>query len=234
MNDSLPALEGTTISKTLGKHLNAMHAGRKAFIMAESSEKIRRALRHQIRPTSTVFTTGELVYFKRDNQAEWKGPGTVIGQDGKTVMINYSGYVVRVHVSRVIEINHENDINVDIENGKKNVLKEVKNISSSLAKSVDDDCRNALSDTMHSFESDFDDEVSHSMGNETKTVSSESNAQNALPVTGAGNIPKVGQKVKYLAADSDDWKTTTVLSRAGKATGKYKTWLNIQDEGCDP
>ena len=94
MNDSLPALEGTTISETLGKHLNALHASRQAFIRAETSERIRRALRHQVRPTGRTYQSGELVYFKRDNDAEWKGPGTVIGQEGKTVIIKHGSYTV--------------------------------------------------------------------------------------------------------------------------------------------
>ena len=95
MNDFLPALEGTTISETLGQHLNAMHAARKGFIQAESSEKIRRALRHQIRPSGRNFTQGELVYFKRDDDKEWKGPGTVIGQDGKVVVVRNGSFVVK-------------------------------------------------------------------------------------------------------------------------------------------
>ncbi|KAK4314174.1 hypothetical protein Pmani_014507 [Petrolisthes manimaculis] len=122
-------LEGTTMSETLAKHLNAMHAGRRAFIMAETSEKLRRAIRHQ--------------------------------------------------VSQNMEIGA---------NEKK----------------------------------------------KDETVSGESNTQNNFPVRVTGNIPKVGQRVRYLAADSNDWTKATILSHAGKVTGKYKTWLNIQDDGCDP
>ena len=39
-----PALEGITACDVVAENLNAMHAARKAYI--ESSEKIRRALRH--------------------------------------------------------------------------------------------------------------------------------------------------------------------------------------------
>lgn len=81
--------------KTLGKHLNALHAGRQAFIMAETSERIRCALRHQVRPTGRIFQSGERVYFKRDNEIEWEEPGTIIGQDGKTVIIKHGSYTVK-------------------------------------------------------------------------------------------------------------------------------------------
>merc|ERR1739842_252155 len=47
MNDDLPALEGTSTSDVIARHLNAFHAARKAFIAAEASEKIRRALKRK-------------------------------------------------------------------------------------------------------------------------------------------------------------------------------------------
>ena len=85
----------------LAMHLNAKHASRKAFIQAESSEKIRRALRHQVRPTGNVFQNGVLVYYKRDDSKEWKGPGSVIGQDGKVVIIRHGSSIIRAHSSRI-------------------------------------------------------------------------------------------------------------------------------------
>ena len=66
-----PALEGTTSCQAMGKHLTALYETRKAFIASESSEKVRRALRKQVRPSGEKFVTGDKVYFLRDN--EWKG-----------------------------------------------------------------------------------------------------------------------------------------------------------------
>ena len=42
-------------------------------------------------------------------------------------------------------------------------------------------------------------------------------------------------RVRYIPNDSDEWKTATIMSRAGKATGKYRNWLNIhvEDDGED-
>ena len=44
------------------------------------------------------------------------------------------------------------------------------------------------------------------------------------------SVPKVGQRVKFLPKDSDEWKTGTIHSRAGKATGKYSSWRNIEHD----
>ena len=83
------AFEGKMASEIVAcnLHVHAMHAARQAFIKSESAEKLRRALRHQTRTYSDVkYFTGDIVYYKRNNSSEWKGPGTVIGQDGQQVI----------------------------------------------------------------------------------------------------------------------------------------------------
>ena len=107
LSDELPALEGTTTSEMVAKHLNASHSARKAFIAAETSEKIRRALKHKVRTNGKVHQSGAHVYFKRDEQKEWKGPATVIGQDGKTVILKYGSNIVRAHETHVQEIPYQ-------------------------------------------------------------------------------------------------------------------------------
>ena len=94
-----PALEGETISKIMGKHLTGLHEARKQFISSESREKVRRALRKNIRPSGENFKNGDKVYFLRENK--WKGPGWVIGQDNVVVFVRYGGTYVRVHESRL-------------------------------------------------------------------------------------------------------------------------------------
>ena len=63
-----PALEGETISKIMGKHLTGLHEARKAFISSESSEKVRRAFRKNLRPSGENFENGGKVYFLQDNK----------------------------------------------------------------------------------------------------------------------------------------------------------------------
>ena len=64
MEDKLPALEGTTTSKSLADHINALQAGRKAFAEVQCDELIRRALRHKVRSVEKFHSPGESVYFK--------------------------------------------------------------------------------------------------------------------------------------------------------------------------
>lgn len=99
--DKPPALEGTTTSEVVKNNINGLHAARQAFIKAESSEKIRRALRKQTRPTPDLCSPEDKVYYKRPDNQEWKGPGVVIGQDGPVVFVRHGGMLVRVHKCRL-------------------------------------------------------------------------------------------------------------------------------------
>ena len=107
INDKPPALENTTVSKNFAKHLNALHSSRGAFIQAESSERVRRALRHKIRASGECYQQGDHVYFKRNDENQWKGPGTVIGQDGKIVFVRHGSIYVCVPPCRLIRCGTE-------------------------------------------------------------------------------------------------------------------------------
>ena len=89
--DKPTALEGTTISAWVGQHITALHNARKAFTEAERSERIRRALRKQLRSNDGKYETGEKVYCKRTDCVEWKGTGVVIGQDGVVIFVRHDG-----------------------------------------------------------------------------------------------------------------------------------------------
>ena len=102
LTDKPPAFENTTISEKFARHQNALHSSRCAFIQAKSSERIRRALRHKIRASGEYYEYGDKVYYKRDDDHKWKGPGSVIGQDGKVVFVRNGSIYVRVHPCRHI------------------------------------------------------------------------------------------------------------------------------------
>ena len=104
-SDKLPAMNSVNPSELirLRTNLNAMHVARQEFIKYESDEKIKRALRHNVRATEAVMIeTGEHVYYKRNNSPEWHGPAVVVGRDGKLFLVRHGGIIVRVHECRLI------------------------------------------------------------------------------------------------------------------------------------
>ena len=105
MTDKPPALRDTTISQVVSKHLNALHTARQAFVKEESSERIRRALRHKIGANSEKYESGDKVFYKRENTNNWKCPGFVIEQDGKIIFVRHGGIYVRVSANRMMKLN---------------------------------------------------------------------------------------------------------------------------------
>ena len=98
INDKPPALEGTTSSEVVAKNLNALHEARKAFIENETSEKLRRALKHKIQLiTSIIYQPGDKVYYKHQDSKESKGPAEVIGHDNHQVFVKQGGLFIRIH-----------------------------------------------------------------------------------------------------------------------------------------
>lgn len=114
MNAQLPGLEETTSSETFGKHLNLMQATRQAYIEAENSERIKRALRHRIRSSQETFEAGDQVYYKRDDDERWLGPGKVMFQDGKVVFVRHGSVYKRVSVNRLIKRRNNQTTELDI------------------------------------------------------------------------------------------------------------------------
>ena len=77
MNDQLSA--GYLTNPFIIKHLKALHSARTSFMKAESSAKLRIALWKQTRNTSEHFHLSQAVYYKRNNDIKWIGPGKVAG-----------------------------------------------------------------------------------------------------------------------------------------------------------
>ena len=105
MTDNPPALEGSTISSSFAQHINTLHAARQSYIEVESSERICKALRYKIRMFATVFESGCRVYYKRNNSNKWKGPGIVIGHDGKIILMRHGS--VRLSSNHIIKAGTE-------------------------------------------------------------------------------------------------------------------------------
>ena len=104
LEDKLPALESNTSSDIIRKNLEALHNARKNFIQAESSERIRRELRHNVHTyADESFNNGDPVYYKWRKRSGWSGPATVLGQDGQFVLVRHGSCCFRVHPCQLIK-----------------------------------------------------------------------------------------------------------------------------------
>ena len=62
---------------------------------AESSEKVRRALRAKLIAQPICFKQIDKVFYKRDDSNRRRAPGVVIGQDGKIALIRHGSIYIR-------------------------------------------------------------------------------------------------------------------------------------------
>ena len=101
-----PALKAPQHSDLVRENLNALHKARENFIKSESSERIKRALRHNVRTYVEVeFSPGEKVYYKRRTVKGWKGPAKVVGKETNFVLIRHGASYYRCHPCQLMKIN---------------------------------------------------------------------------------------------------------------------------------
>ena len=92
-------------SDEMRNHLTLLHKTRQAYMSAESDDRIKRALKSRIYTSDAPFYYGEQVFYWRESQDKaiqgWKGPGTVVGSEGKVVVIRHGSFVQRMHETKV-------------------------------------------------------------------------------------------------------------------------------------
>ena len=224
--DKLPSLEGVTTSETVVAHLQGLHTARKEFIASESSERIRRALRHKVRACERSYANGEKVYYKRDAD-KWKGPAVVIGHDGNTYFLRHGANVVRVAANRI----------VGVEDGDSGVSDDrfLENNTTNLSND------NAVEDGAVTVEAGFD-TVSGHPGIGVGVENGESVSELVLQETVNGEVsdeskvesstvPKISDVIEFRGKGQTDWQEVTVIGRAGKVSGRNKDWFNVSADG---
>ena len=250
LNNAPPALEGVSTSETVARNLNAMHAARRAFMKSESSERLQRALRHQIRGgEGNNFDTGDMVYFKRPNVQRWMGPGTVIGRENKQVLVKHGGTYVRVHPcrlqryqSRGLPLEASNPMNreaSDSPDSMDEVLPEISEVDiedniEALGVEPERDGINASSADCAEEVNAPEEVADHSDKN--KQVCRHPTSRRSKVDT-KWNLPQPGDVIQcrlYANADPTQWTNMRVISRGGKATGSNKFVMNVSVDGDRP
>ena len=220
LTDQPPALEGTTLSEHVRKHINALHASKEAFVKAECSDRIRRALRKQIHSSPREFASGDKIYYKRPDNKKWRGPGTVIGQDGPVVFVRHGGTLVRVHKCRLQ--------NAPLLESSTDHLKD----SLTVPERKEDDENQLKKDQPVELD---DSETELSSNNDEKEndginsqIEIQDNTHRRDPIMQHNITVKPGSRISYTDQNSNDKIQAEVLSRAGKVSGCKRNWYNIK------
>ena len=220
LTDCPPALEETTSSEALAKHLNLLHASRKAFIKSEACTKIKAALKAKIRTSEEAYENGDIVYYRRAKDGRWMGPSKVVFQDGKIIFLRSGSSLIRVSANRLVKAGSE-------------LAKEIRQ-SESVATETDTNARLdppsedlcVQAGQQGSCSQDDQDPDQHMDTGTQITQDVQRNNENAK-----GSKINLKVKDRIRVKDGDNWVDSTITGRC-KVTGKYKNYFNIaRDDG---
>ena len=225
-SDNLPALENKSSSEVVTDNLNALHSARQNFIKSEASSKLKQALKHQTRSyTDVIYNTGDIVYYKRKDNLGWSGPGTVIGWDAQQILVKHGSTYIRVYPCNLqlkgntFVTKNNSSSTPDVSNGPTELRKNSNEFHQDSKQSFEN--ASVLYETEKECEVDDDDAINSETNSEINIDTNE--YYNGL------NKPKVKDFVEYKVPDSDKTFRTQIISRAGKISGKYSDWFNMQD-----
>ena len=240
MTEKLPALQGVTSSEILKTHLDALFSARRAFMKCEADEKIRRALRQQIRTSEEVFVPGDSVFYKRDGSNKWLGPGKVIFQDGKVVFVRHGGTYVRVSTNRLVKETPDSG------SGAPKPEKEVENDVPTRYSPPDEITAGRTNIYHHQVSEVLGDlampnhEPHHPIENmelpgllqqpqEPPNDLHEPIQDQMAPAPQQQIILKRDDQIESKAHEDDQWTQASILGRAGKANTSTRYWYNVED-----
>lgn len=207
LTDQLPAMESSTTSDMVRKNLNALHSARRNFLEAESSERIRRALRSNVRTYADEdYATGDQIYYRRQGFKGWRGPAKVLGREGQFVLIRHGGAFYRMHPCQLMKVNKNNEKRTK----KAEMLGNTTEGKNEYLSVEEEELQNQV---VESEDIDREEVVDSSTSLRDKTEK-----------------PGRNKTITYKINGSEEWKKGKVMSVQPKSTGKYSHWINIEPE----
>ena len=221
-----PGLEEVVMSKAVADHINALHLAREAYISGESDRIIKTALKQRIYKRGQEISQGDWIYFK--NRGKWEGPVKVCTKDGKLL------YAVRA--GKLLTINSDH---ADIAMFEGEFLGENQQPTASEKNDETETANNTHFELLNNNEKQQNNKTTENCEQEepsiqNNNIDNENNQElEALDDNdNENNIPCIVRKndsIRFKRTQESEWENAKVVSRAGKATGKYKNWWNVQN-----
>ena len=169
-----------------------------------------------------MYEIGDEISFKQDDSTEWKGPGTVLGQDGPVIFICQGFRYIKAHVCRTQPCKNSKFTNISTDDAENSstirIIKEFEEPPICNDDSINDDyIYNETDDDLNVYiKSESIDKANSSKENDSITCK---------PVQDTANIKT--NTVIIFKDEQERECNAQILGRAGKATGKYKRCYNI-------
>lgn len=182
----------------------------------DCKNRIKKALSKNIRHHKIEEADiGDKVFFKKKNEKRWRGPGKVIGREGKTVWVRHGGTlkgVNKVHITRIQKLNSEPDSEEE----------------DSTSTEEEEDNKERSERNRHLESDNSEDERESSMVSCDEISRDEEDVEDDEDerLKDASDL-RIGRK--YQIRRDDEWRPILILSLGGKRKGKYDGAYNIRD-----
>ena len=111
LTSKLPALDDCygSYGERLRMSLDVMEDARKAYIQAESSVKLKKAVMKQTRThlPAGIYQLGDKVFFRRDRENVWRGPAKITSIADKDIQVQQGGQQYKVHPCRIKHVQED-------------------------------------------------------------------------------------------------------------------------------
>ena len=199
--------------------LNALHKAREVFVKNESCNKIRVALNKKVREHKLQeAVVGDEVFYKRENEYEWRGPAKVVGVSGKTVIVKHGDSlreIARVHITRIQGKTQEQEGRVETQE-KHSIEEETGVVSRAEGMNISEDEVGVVMGQREVIEEEE--------GDNGDEEGKESDVLEELPKL------KKGNRIRALNVNTGEQEEWTVLGLAGKRSSrKWSDSYNVQD-----
>ena len=223
-----PGYENVSISDAFVKNSNALHQAREAFIEAESSITLKKALKSRIHLRGDNIEEGDYIYYKKDSKGGkiFRGPSKVVAVNGKKLFIDEGARMSTVNRDVAVrqgdefwtidQLNEENDDMDTVQS----VVDQDKELDA-----VDNDDNNHIENEApqeEHTEVNVENEIPH--GN-VEVIEDLNNADRLFTYKDI----KKGYLLKFKPNETNEIMKGRMISRAGKLGGKYESWWNIED-----
>ena len=226
--DGPPAWEDSTASEMVAKHLNTLHAARKAFIHSESSSRLKTALKAKIRTNNVLYDFGDIIYYKRIRDNRWMGPAKVVFQDGKIIFVRHGSTYIRVSANRLVKAGEEltRKLMNSEELESEDKVDTPPEIPSGLPEPVDSQENRPLQlQVIEPTQPErIDEEVVHQQEAEVQEHMPQDQQEPRPHVPNRPINLHKNDKIRF--QQGSEWREATITGR-GKVSGKYKNWFNV-------
>ena len=208
-----------------------LHLTRQSYLQAESLDRIKKALRYNTRSDDGPFDQGDRVYFKRQRNSVWRGPATLIGQEGPTVVVKQGGYVSRIHCTQLRKVART------VEELK--IYKQSPTTASPKQLSQNNDCidhsifeeRTCETEDVDQEEKGTPDDDAPADHQKNEVSSTKQGCEpDDQQVESSKHIvfPSRNAMIRFSTPGDDRTYEARVIGRAGKSKGIHKHWANIE------